>query len=140
MDIEPLLKELSKYIFIGIVSSYGKKPATVVVTRPDQEDRTSAELYVMSRCTEKTKDYWMPDIGEAVLCLLLPNTTGTGPGEGFVLGAHYSTVDAPAETNTNVRSIRHKDGSFVRVDMDSGEMHIHASQHLILTAPRIDIN
>ena len=138
MDTESILRELTKYIFIGIVSQYGEKPGTVIVTRPDQDDRTSGELYVTSRCTKETKDYWMPDIGEAVLCILLPNTSGKGPGEGFVIGAHYSKTDTPAESDTSVRSIRYKDGSYIV--NDNGNIEIHASKHLLLTAPRIDIN
>ncbi len=138
MDIEALLRELSKYIFIGIVSQYGKTPGTVIVTRPDQDNRTTAELFVLSRCTKETKDYWMPDINEAVMCILLPNASGKGPGEGFVIGAHYSEVDAPAETDTSVRSIRYKDGSYIV--NDNGAIEIHASKSLTLTAPKIDIN
>ena len=132
------LRELSQYIFIGIVSSYGKQAGTVVVTRPDQEDRTSAELYIISRGTKETKDYWMPAIGDAVLCILLPNTSGNGPGEGFVIGAHYSDVDPPAESDTNTRSIRYKDGSYIV--NKSGAMEIHASKSLVITAPEIKIN
>ena len=138
MDIEALLRELSKYIFIVIVSQYGKTPGTVIVTRPDQDNRTTAELFVLSRCTKETKDYWMPDINEAVMCILLPNASGKGPGEGFVIGAHYSKEDAPAEADTSVRSIRYKDGSYIV--NDNGNIEIHASKHLALTAPRIDIN
>lgn len=138
MDIEALLRELSKYIFIGIVSQYGETPGTVIVTRPDQDNRTTAELFVLSRCTKETKDYWMPDINEAVMCILLPNASGKGPGEGFVIGAHYSEVDAPAETDTSVRSIRYKDGSYIV--NDNGAIEIHASKSLRLTAPKIDIN
>ncbi len=138
MDIEAILRELSKYIFIGIVSQYGKTKGTVIVTRPDQDDRTTAELYILSRCTKETKDWWMPDIGEAVMCVCLPNTNSKGPGEGFVLGAHYSEKDAPAESDTSVRSIRYKDGSYIV--NNNGNVEIHASKHLVLTAPRIDIN
>ena len=138
MDIEALLRELSKYIFIGVVSQYGETPGTVIVTRPDQDNRTTAELFVLSRCTKETKDYWMPDIDEAVMCILLPNASGKGPGEGFVIGAHYSEVDAPAETDTSVRSIRYKDGSYII--NDNGAIEIHASKSLTLTAPKIDIN
>ena len=132
------MRELSKYIFIGIVSQYGETPGTVIVTRPDQDNRTTAELFVLSRCTKETKDYWMPDINEAVMCILLPNASGKGPGEGFVIGAHYSEVDAPAETDTSVRSIRYKDGSYII--NDNGAIEIHASKSLTLTAPKIDIN
>lgn len=133
-----VLRELSQYIFVGIVSQYGKTPGTVIATRPDQDGRTTAELYVLSRCTKDTKDYWMPDIGEAVLCILLPNTGGKGPGEGFVIGAHYSAKDVPAETDTSVRSIRYKDGSYIV--NDNGSIEIHASKRLSLSAPSIYLN
>ena len=135
MDIK-----MEEFIFIGIVCSYGKSPDTVIVRRPDKDDRTTMELYVISRCTHLTKDYWMPDIDDQVLCILTPNHSGKGPGAGYVIGAIYSSEDPPVEDDTNVRSIHYKDGSFIRLDMGTGEMQIHASKHLEITAPRIDIN
>ena len=130
--------ELTECIFIGQVSSYGQTPGTVIVRRPDKDDRVTSELYVMSRCTKDTKDYWMPDIDEQVLCILLPNASGKGPGAGFVIGALYSDVDRPVEQDTGVRSIRYKDGSYIV--NDHGAIEIHASKSLKLTAPRIDLN
>lgn len=129
---------LSECIFIGQVSAYGKAPGTVIVRRPDKDDRTTAELAVMSRCTKETKDYWMPAIDEQVLCILLPNASGKGPGAGFVIGAFYSTADPPKEHDTSVRSIRYKDGSYIV--NNNGAMEIHASKSLKITAPRIDLN
>lgn len=132
------MREIFQYIFTGVVDKYGEQPGTVVVTRPDQDDRTSAELHVISRGTKATKDYWMPAIGDEVLCILLPNASGNGPGEGFVIGAHYSDVDAPEETDTNTRSVRYKDGSYIV--NKSGAMEIHASKSLVITAPVIKLN
>ena len=133
MDIK-----MEEFIFIGIVSSYGKPPGTVIVRRPDKDDRTTAELYVASRCTHLTKDYWMPDIDDQVLCILTPNPSGKGPGAGYVIGAIYSEADPPAESDTNTRSVRYKDGSYIV--NKSGEMEIHASKSLTITAPIININ
>ena len=129
---------MSEFIFIGIVSSYGSTPGTVIVRRPDKDDRTTDELYVVSRCTHLTKDYWMPDIDDQVLCILTPNPSGKGPGAGYVIGAIYSEIDPPAESDTNVRSIRYKDGSYIV--NDGGNIEIHASGSLKLTAPVININ
>lgn len=129
---------LSEVIFIGLVSSYGKTPGTVIVRRPDRDNRTTAELAVLSRCTKETKDYWMPDIDEQVLCILLPNTSGKGPGAGFVIGAFYSVEDTPVEDDTSTQSVHFKDGSYIV--NKRGAMEIHASKSLKITAPRIDIN
>ena len=129
---------IEECIFVGIVCAYGKRPGTVIVRRPDKDDRTTKELFVMSRCTRLTKDWWMPDIDEQVLCILLPNASGKGPGEGFVIGAMYSDADPPAESDNDVKSIRYKDGSYIV--NDKGAIEIHASRSLKLTAPRIDVN
>lgn len=133
MDID-----MSEYIFIGVVCSYGNTPGTVIVRRPDKDDRTTTELYVVSRCTHATKDFWMPDIDEQVLCILTPNPSGKGPGAGYVVGAIYSDADPPAESDNNTRSIRYKDGSYIV--NKSGAMEIHASKSLVITAPTININ
>lgn len=129
---------IEELIFVGVVCAYGKTPNTVIVRRPDKDDRTTAELYIVSRGTHETKDYWMPAIDDQVLCLLLPNTSGKGPGAGYVLGAIYSEVDPPAEKDPNTRSVRYKDGSYIV--NKSGAMEIHASKSLTITAPMIYIN
>ena len=101
MDIEELF-------FVGIVSSYGSGGNTVVVGRPDKDDRTTAELFIVSRGTHETKDYWMPAIDDQVLCLLLPNAGGKGPGTGYVLGAIYSEADpSPAGAAPSTRILNH---------------------------------
>ena len=131
MDIEELF-------FVGIVSSYGPGGNTVVVRRPDKDDRTTAELFIVSRGTHETKDYWMPAIDDQVLCLLLPNAGGKGPGTGYVLGAIYSETDPSVEHDPNTRSVRYKDGRYII--NKSGAMEIHASKSLTITAPVIKLN
>ncbi len=130
--------DMSEYIFIGVVCKYGETPGTVIVRRPDKDDRTTTELYVLNRCTHLTKDFWMPDIDDQVLCILTPNASGKGPGAGYVAGAIYSDADPPAESDPSTRSIRYKDGSYIV--NKGGAMEIHASKSLTLTAPQININ
>lgn len=129
---------IEEFIFVGIVSSYGPGGNTVIVRRPDKDDRTTAELFIVSRGTHETKDYWMPAIDDQVLCLLLPNAGGKGPGTGYVLGAIYSEADPSVEHDPNTRSVRYKDGSYIV--NKSGTMEIHASKSLTITAPMININ
>ena len=96
---------IEEVIFIGIVSSYGNAPGTVIVRRPDKDDRTSAELPVLQRGTHSTKDFWLPSIDDQVFCVLLPNAGGKGAGAGVVIGAIYSDADTPpggAANNTRV--------------------------------------
>ena len=100
---------LSECIFIGQVSAYGKAPGTVIVRRPDKDDRTSAELAVMSRCTKETKDYWMPAIDEQVLC---------------IGGARYARPGDPVQGRQLHREQQRRDGnSCVEIAQDYGAAH-----------------
>lgn len=133
------INNLCNFFFVGIVTDVNPAEGTVIVTRPDKNDRTTAALKVIQRGTCKTKDYWMPAVNDQVLCLVLPNVSGKGPGEGYVLGAFYSDADKALESNEVVRSVHHESGSYWRVD-ENGNMEIHASGSMKLTAPMIYIN
>lgn len=138
MDTE-ILRLMNQYIFIGVVSTVNGANGTATVTRPDMDGKVSAALYVLQRGTHDTKEYWMPAVGDQVLCVLLPNTTGKGPSRGCIVGAIYSAKDGPVESNPDARSTVWPDGSFVKYD-GSGNISINAAGSITLTAPRIDIN
>ena len=135
MDTKTLLENL---FFIGIVTELRPGEGMAVVRMPDHDDKPTAPLFVLQRGTAKTKHYWMPAIDEQVLCVRTPNFADKGMGEGFILGAIYSDVDAPMEDDAETRSVVFPDGSFIRYQ--KGEVSIHAAKGIRLTAPRIDIN
>jgi len=124
---------------IGRVSSVNGTNCTARVTFPDKDDLVSAELPIIVIGSKGTQGYWVPEVDTQVLCCFLPNPSGSGLNEGFILGAFYSQQDPPEDKDENVRSIRFPDGSYFHFD-GKGTIHIHASSHLILTAPRIDLN
>ena len=132
MDIRDLFR-------IGKVSSVNAANCTARVTFPDKDDLVSAELHILVIGSRGTKGYWVPEVDTQVLCCFLPNPSGNGIDAGFILGAFYSEPDPPADTDETVRSIRFPDESYFHFD-GKGTIHIHASQHLVLTAPRIDLN
>ena len=134
MDIDKL-KDL---IRVGRVSSVNSQNCTARVTFPDKDDMVSAELPIISIGSKQTKAYWLPAIDTQVLCIFTPNPSGKGLNDGFIIGCFYSTTDTPAENNEKVVSIHLDDGSYIR--FDNGNVEIHASKSLKLTAPRIDLN
>lgn len=76
----------------GIVTHRYPQKATVRVKLVGYRDNyVSHELPVIYRATRRNKDYYLPDIGEHVVCLF----EGSGLEEGYVLGAIYSTEDRP---------------------------------------------
>lgn len=79
-DLETLLRQT---IRVGVVSDIDDGDVTARVTFDDQDNVTSAKLSVIVKNTDKNADYWMPDIGEQVLCIFHP----AGPQQGFILGS-----------------------------------------------------
>ena len=128
----------SKLLFVGIVTERNDAEGRVVVSRPDRDDQTSAELDVLQRGTHQTKEYWMPAVGDQVVCLHLPNEGGKGSGAGYVLGAIYSDKDRSVEDDADVRSTVFPDGSYVRYE--NGNIHIHAEGDVIITGKNIRLN
>lgn len=123
MDIDGL-------IFVGIVSTIAPENGTVRVMLPDKDNRTTDDLIVLQRGVVTSKDYWLPEVGEQVLCMRLPNVSGNGPGTGYVLGSLYNAKDRPVESVATNRSITWSDGS--KIQYAGGNMLIKAAGNLTI--------
>ena len=140
MDIdEKTKKALENLIFTAVVCEQNAAKGLVKVTREEKGSKVSNDMFVLQRGTKATKDFWIPAIGDEVLCIQAPNFSGKGTGDGFVLGAIYSSVDAPVETDPKVRSVHFADGSYVKSDGE-GNMDIHAAGVLTITGETVKIN
>lgn len=98
----------------------------------------SAELPIITIGSRQTKAYWLPEVGTQVLCIFQPNASGSGISKGFIIGAFYSTQDAPVERDANARSITFANGSFIRYQ--NGDVEINAMGRLVLKGSTILIN
>ena len=97
MDIKKTLENL---IFYGTVCALTPQAGTVRVCREDKGNKVTNDLFVLQRGSSESKDYWMPAIGDQVLCVQMPNFSGSGVGDGF-----FSSTDAPpggADASTRV--------------------------------------
>lgn len=115
--MDAILKNL---IRVGRVSSLGKATARVVF--PDRQNMVSYDLQVIVRKSQNDKDYWMPDIGEQVVCLFLPS----GNAQGFILGSFYSDVDQPPVDNPNKRHVTFADGTVIEYDRSTHTLTVNA--------------
>ncbi|KXB85984.1 hypothetical protein HMPREF1867_00943, partial [Veillonella dispar] len=86
MATDSILSALADMIFIGNVSSTIPEEGKAVVTRLDREGVVTAPLSVINRGAAHDKDYWMPAIDDQVLCIMLPNRSGRGFSDGFIVG------------------------------------------------------
>lgn len=132
------INKIKDLIRIGRVSSINPLKCTAKVTFPDKDDMVSDELPILTIGTNKTKAYFLPAIDTQVLCIFLPNNSGKGINDGFILGCIYSDEDMPVENNEKVVSINFDDGSYIR--FDNGNIEIYGSKTVKITAPKIDIN
>ena len=111
-NVQELLNGL---IRIGEVSSIDVNKSTARVVFDDEDSLVSYDLAVLQRNTFKNHDYGMPDIGEDVLCIFLPN----GQEDGFVIGSFYAGEVKPPESNGNKRTVVFSDGSRVCYDREA---------------------
>lgn len=115
--MNPTLKNL---IRVGRVSS--QEAATVRVVFEDRADMVSYDLPVIVQQSQNNKDYWMPDIGEQVVCLFLPS----GNAQGFVLGSFYSDADLPPVSDPDKRHVRFADGTSIEYDRSTHTLTVDA--------------
>lgn len=94
----------------GEVTSVDPSNGTARVKMEEQDGKVSAPLSILYRGTLKNKEYWMPKIGEDVLCIF------TKQSEGFIIGAFYSDGTVPPRTDPEKRCIEFEDGSFIEYD------------------------
>lgn len=85
--------------------------ARVRVTFPDHDQMLSYWLPVVVFKTQDDKAYWMPDLGEQVVCLMDEHDEA-----GAVLGAIYSIVDTPPVQSADKCHISFRDGATFEYD------------------------
>lgn len=131
-------KMLKKMVRVGIVSAVNGENCSARVTFADGDDMVSRDLPIVVIGSTHTKAYWVPEVGTQVLCIFLPNVSGNGFNQGFIIGAFYSTLDASVESDASVRSITFADGSFIKYA--GGNIEINAKGKLVLKGAMVEIN
>ena len=91
---------------VGIVQALDPARAKVRVVFPDYDEMISWWLPIVFFKTQDDKAYWMPDIGEQVVCLM-----DLRDEAGAVLGAIYSAADTPPVNSADKFHLAFKDGA-----------------------------
>lgn len=125
---------IKNIIRIGRVSSIDVNTNTARVAFSDKDDLVSGNLMIVNRGSMVDKDYWIPDIDEQVLCLMMPNKSGQGLNEGFILGSFFSAEDAPQERSADVRAVKFGDGTVIKHDRSTGNLTINATSDIDIIA------
>lgn len=117
-QIEELNSRISNLFRVGTITSLLPADMKARVVFEDRDNMESYDLLVIVKNTMNNKDYWMPDIGETVLCCFLP----IGLEQGFIIGGYYpQPVSRPANTE-NVRKVKFADGTVIEYDRESHQL------------------
>ncbi len=111
---------------VGEVVAVDEKNCRVRVKLKDCDDVITWWLPVLVNKTQKDKFYFLPDVGELVLCAFLDS----GIEEGFVLGAIYNQKDLPPVSNKDKFHIKFKDGTSLEYDRKEKVLQIKSSGKL----------
>lgn len=124
-------------IRVGKVVAVDDKNAKVRVQIEDADAVVSYWLPVVHQKTQDDKHYWLPDIGELVVCAFYEDDWDTG----FVLGAVYNDKDKPPAQTKDKFVIEFKDGTRIEYDRESHKLHINVKGQLYLTAQQaVELN
>ncbi|MGH7914720.1 MAG: phage baseplate assembly protein V [Candidatus Binataceae bacterium] len=96
---------------VGLVKQQDPQGARVRVAFPDRDQMLSYWLPILVSKTQNDKSYWVPDIGEQVVCLMDEHDEA-----GAVLGAIYSTADTPPAQSADKYHMSFKDGATLEYD------------------------
>ena len=96
---------------VGIVKVQDAANARVRVVFPDNDQMQSWWLPVVFAKTQNDKMYWIPDVGEQVVCVMDEYAE-----DGAVLGAIYSSVDRPPVASAEKVHWTSKDGAVFDYD------------------------
>jgi phage baseplate assembly protein V len=105
------LAERNPAFRVGIVHEQDAAHAKVRVVFPDYDEVVSWWLPVVFAKTQNDKAYWIPDVGEQVVCLM-----DLRDEAGAVLGAIYSNADAPPVSSADKFHLAFRDGASVDYD------------------------
>jgi phage baseplate assembly protein gpV len=124
---------------VGIVSAVDALTAQVRVVFPDYDQMSSYWLPVVVPKSQNDKAYWIPDLGEQVVCIM-----DLRDEAGAVLGAIYSNTDVPPVASTNKWHLGFSDGSAFEYDRalhildlrfaDTTDFRYDAAQHIMSCA------
>lgn len=118
-------------IHIGVVTAVNYQDGTVRVKISDLDDFVTGPLIVFQGRTKDTKDYYMPDIDEMGLVILLPH----GGSHGFYLGSGYSkNVPLPEGAGKGKRIVVFDDGTRIEYDKEGHKLTVECVGSTKVTA------
>ncbi len=128
--IMALETRLNQMIRIGKVSTIDPAAGTARVILPDSGGVVSYDLPILFKKTQNDKYYSMPDIGEQVLCLFLPN----GQEQGFIIGSFFSQIDSTPVNDPDKTHVKFRDNTSMEYDRKKHRLTVNIKGRVLVNA------
>lgn len=122
----------------GTVSAVFPAEGMARVVFDDKDNTTSPKLHILHRFSGKNKDYWVPDIGDQVVCIFANNDSNFSTG--WILGSYFTDRQPPQVVNPDIMRLDFADGSFFEYNRASKSLHISVVGNITINGARIDLN
>lgn len=121
---------------VGRVAKVDARRATAVVVFGADDGLASWTLPVLQHKAHGDQSYWMPDLGDLVVCMLDEHAEF-----GVVLGAIYTTEAAPPVASLDKLHIRFQDGSTFEYDRAAHRLAVSltAGGTILLEATHVQV-
>ncbi len=134
-DIERALRGMLR---TGTVASVNPQKCTARVKFDDKDGTLSPELHVLHRYSGRNKDYWIPDIGDQVLCIF--NNNDKNFSTGWIMGSYFTDKQPPQVSSQDIRRIDFADGSFFEFNRATGDLNISCTGNITINGATINLN
>ncbi len=131
-------RALRSMIRKGTVCDINPTAMAVRVEFNDKDSLPSAELPILCRGAGGNKDYWLPDVGDQVVCIFENNDINTS--SGWVLGTYFTEKHPPQVANAEIRRIDFGDGSYMEFDRAKGSLKIQCTGPITINGSTINLN
>ena len=122
----------------GTVASVNVANNTARVKFDDKDGIASPELHILHRCSGKNKDYWVPDIGDQVLCIF--NNNDKNFSTGWIMGSYFTDTQPPQVSSPDIMRMDFAGGSFIEVDRAAGSLKINFTGPITINGSTINLN
>lgn len=129
---------MEKIVRRGFISTVNPEKHTARVTFEDEDNLVSEEMPVICPAANKNNFYALPDVQDEVIVLY--EQTDNQQGSGVILGSIYNEVNKPKVNSQDKTRIDFDGGSFIEFDRSTGNLTIHCTGNIKVTANRIDLN
>lgn len=137
MDIEAE-RALRGMLRTGTVASVNVANNTARVRFDDKDGVASPELHILHRCSGKNKDYWVPDVGDQVLCIF--NNNDANFSTGWIMGSYFTEKQPPQVASEDIMRMDFAGGSFIEVDRAAGSLKINFTGPITINGSTINLN